>query len=184
MTSGRPVPMMAAHLHRSPQEPPVADPPPHVFVSYASADHARVAALAAALERAGVRVVARPRRHPGRGQLRAGDRRPPSARAARCWSAARPRPSPRATSARRWRSPGSTSARSCRCCWSGRRSPTTSPIGWRPPSGSRCSTGPRTTGCPRCCGALRRLGARGRSRHRPRLPRVRSLSVRFGCRPR
>ena len=38
------------------QDPPVADPPPHVFVSYASADHARVAPLVAALERAGVPV--------------------------------------------------------------------------------------------------------------------------------
>ncbi len=35
----------------------MADPaPPHVFVSYASTDHARVAALVAALERAGVRA--------------------------------------------------------------------------------------------------------------------------------
>src|SRR5215207_257805 len=57
LTSGHPVPMMAAHRPRSSQEPPVADPaPPHVFVSYASADHARVLPVVTALERAGVRA--------------------------------------------------------------------------------------------------------------------------------
>jgi len=48
--------MMAADVPRPPQEPSVADPRPHVFVSYASDDHLRVAPVAAALDGAGVRV--------------------------------------------------------------------------------------------------------------------------------
>jgi predicted ATPase/DNA-binding CsgD family transcriptional regulator len=48
--------MMPTGSPRSPQEPTVADPIPHVFVSFASADHALVVPVGAALERAGARV--------------------------------------------------------------------------------------------------------------------------------
>ena len=106
---------------------------------------------------------------------------PPSGAAAPWCSAAPPPPSPRATSARRSPSPGSTSARSCRCSWSRRRSPTTWPTGWRRRSGSRCWTGRRRPGCLRRCG---RSGGLELPSARCPCPRRPGRGARWRCRPR
>ena len=95
----------------------MSDPTPHVFVSYASVDHAVVAPLIAALERAGVRIWLDRTGIPGgvnyRPEIVAAIKA--SAGVVLCF---RPRLSSHATYVRRWRSPGSMNARSCPCSWS------------------------------------------------------------------